>query len=122
MNAGQTIRKLRSENGWTQQQLADLLGVSKASVQKYEQGDVLNLKAETLRKMCECMNVSPCLFIFPEHAPAESANLSDLYNLKRIRKIMSLYGALNKIGRIRAAEYLRDLHALAKYRKEDDAP
>lgn len=119
MDAGKTIKKLRYENGWTQQQLADLLGISKASVQKYEQGDVLNIKAETMRKMCECMNVSPCLFVFPEHVPDDCKNLSDLYNLKRIRKIMFVYGALNKIGRMRAAEYVRDLHALKKYRNED---
>lgn len=67
MDAGKIIKKLRKEKGLTQQQLAEALNISKASVQKYEQGDVLNLKAETLRKLCILMDVPPFMFLFPEY-------------------------------------------------------
>ena len=44
MSIGMTIKKLRQEKGLTQEELGTLLGLKKAAVQKYESGQVQNLK------------------------------------------------------------------------------
>lgn len=119
MDAGKVIKKLRKENGLTQQQLAELLQISKASVQKYEQGDVQNIKLETLRKICEQLNAPPYLLIFPESAEEITGRLSDAYNLKQMRSVWRRFTQLNGEGAGKAAGYIRDLYALEKYRKED---
>lgn len=117
MNTGKMIKKLRCQRKMTQQQLADALGVSKPSVQKYEQGDVLNLKAATLRKLCDLFDVPPWAFVFPEYVTDETTNL---YSWREIKEFLIIFNKLDDVSRIKAAEYLRDLHIIEKYRNEKE--
>ena len=64
MSVGSTIKKLRLEKGMTQEELGKLLGVKKAAVQKYESGQVQNLKQDTIRKLCDVFGKNPAVFIF----------------------------------------------------------
>ena len=51
MNIGEYIKKLRTENGYSQEELGSLLGVQRAAVQKWECCTVKNLKRETIKKL-----------------------------------------------------------------------
>ena len=42
LSTGFVIKRARQKKGFTQEELADLLGVSKSTVQKYENGYVKN--------------------------------------------------------------------------------
>ena len=55
---GDRIKQLRLENGLTQEQLGNILGVKKAAIQKYENGIVVNIKHEKLKKMAETFGCS----------------------------------------------------------------
>lgn len=120
MNAGEVIKKLRREKGMTQNELAELLKVSKASVQKYEQGDVQNLKAEMLRKLCLLFDVPPFVFIFPEHLDGEKEILSEAYKWTEILKIVAVFNDLNKNNRIKAIDFINILNIAEHYTKEKD--
>ncbi len=63
MHVGEYIKKLRTEMGYSQEQLGNLLGVQRAAVQKWECGRVQNLKRETIKKLSEIFDVSPSSFI-----------------------------------------------------------
>lgn len=63
MNIGEYIKKLRTENGYSQEELGSLLGVQRAAVQKWECGTVKNLKRETIKKLSEIFGVDPSSFI-----------------------------------------------------------
>ena len=63
MNIGSYIKKLRTEHGYSQEELGSLLGVQRAAVQKWECGAVKNLKRETIKKLSEIFNVPPSSFI-----------------------------------------------------------
>ena len=63
MNIGSYIKKLRTERGYSQEELGALLGVQRAAVQKWECGTVKNLKRETIKKLSEIFNVPPSSFI-----------------------------------------------------------
>ena len=63
MNIGSYIKKLRTEHGYSQEELGSLLGVQRAAVQKWECGTVKNLKRETIKKLSEIFSVSPSSFI-----------------------------------------------------------
>lgn len=56
---GKRIKWCRTELGMTQEELGALLGVKKAAIQKYESSAVVNLKLETIQKLCEIFDVSP---------------------------------------------------------------
>lgn len=66
MTVGEKIKQLRKEKGLTQEELGNLLGVKKAAVQKYESGQVQNLKQTTIKKLCEVFNKYPYYFIFDD--------------------------------------------------------
>lgn len=63
MNIGDYIKKLRTEKGYSQEELGALLGVQRAAVQKWECGTVKNLKRETIKKLSEIFSVDPSSFI-----------------------------------------------------------
>ena len=54
---GERLRELRAEQGLTQQQLGELLGVSQFSVSKYER-EALDLNTDTLIRLCGIFGVS----------------------------------------------------------------
>lgn len=120
MNAGTVIKKLRREKGMTQNELAELLKVSKASVQKYEQGDVQNLKAEMLRKLCLLFDVPPFVFIFPEHLDGEKETVSEVYKWTEILNTLTIFSDLNENSRIKAIDFINILNIAEHYNKEKD--
>lgn len=120
MNAGEVIKKLRYEKGLTQNELAERLKVSKASVQKYEQGDVLNLKAEMLRKLCLLFDVPPFVFIFPELINGEKDRLSEVYKWTEIISTLTIFNDLSKSNRIKAIDFINILNIAEHYTKEKD--
>ena len=63
MTVGERIKQLRKEKGLTQEELGELLGVKKSAVQKYESGQVQNLKQSTITKLCEIFNRHPGYFV-----------------------------------------------------------
>lgn len=61
---GQNIKELRKKKGLTQSDLAELLGVNKSAVQRYESGVIVNLKIETIRKLCDIFDTYPYKFVY----------------------------------------------------------
>lgn len=61
-----TIKTLRKQKKLTQQELGDLLGVTKATIQKYENGSIVNLKQDTMLKLSNIFGVHPTVFL-PKH-------------------------------------------------------
>lgn len=59
MNLNFKIKERREELGITLQQVANHLGVSKATVQRYESGEIKNIKLETIEKIAEILKVTP---------------------------------------------------------------
>lgn len=66
MTIGRKIKQLRKERRLTQSELGDLLGVKKAAVQKYESGQVQNLKQAVIKKLCEVFDKTPSYFLFDD--------------------------------------------------------
>lgn len=59
MVIGDKIKQLRKEKGWTQEQLGEMVGVKKAAINKYETGNVKNLKRNTIAGLAKALGVSP---------------------------------------------------------------
>jgi len=59
MKMGEIIRHLRIQNGMTQEELGNLIGVQKSAIRKYEKGEVENIKRSAIKKMAERFNVTP---------------------------------------------------------------
>lgn len=131
MHTGTIIKDLRKKHDMTQEELGELLGVKKAAVQKYEKGDVVNLKMSTIRKLCDIFKVSPSIFIFPEaeemdrkhnskqlHFEVETfESIEELWGHDTV-EVVNLFQELNVDGQQRVLEFTSDLKELNKYKKE----
>lgn len=55
---GKTLNELRRENGYTQEQVSDYLGITQSNLSKIENGEI-NLNMTLFDKLCLLYNCSP---------------------------------------------------------------
>ena len=128
MHTGTKIKELRKAHNMTQEELGELLGVKKAAIQKYEKGEIVNLKLATIKKLCEVFQVQPGRLIFPETEEMDRKhNTKQLhFEVKVIEDIEALYGLeaismlmpftkLNDKGKKHIIELTEDMSMLEKY-------
>lgn len=131
MNLGEIIKELRIESNMTQEELGNLLGVQKAAIRKYENGDIINLKPTTIRKLCEIFSVSPWRFIFPEAQMCdESHDVSDLRDCVKLFEmiqekydksavdLLGIYDDIPLSQRKKLMSYAYDLYDLVKLKRK----
>lgn len=124
-NTGQVIKQLRISKGLTQEQLADIIGVKKNSVQKYENGTVKNIKIDTIRKLCNYFKIPPWFIIFPDHIGEFTIDeliglLKNVDNISESRDFILFHLCLNTKGKEKALAYLKDLNRIPEYKENAD--
>lgn len=87
-NVGEIIKALRLERGMTQSELGKLLGVTKATIQKYENGAILNLKSKTVKKLSIIFGVHP-IELMGWNERFDSEKLA--FEVQRIEDIQAFY-------------------------------
>lgn len=118
MTFGEIIKKLRIENQYTQSELAEKLGLKLSTMQKYESGAILNVKLETIRKLCEIFEIPTSLLIFPENVVIplnEKMKIKEVYNVNQMIDCNRLFLSFNDTGRKKSIEYMTDLYDTGKY-------
>lgn len=127
---GGRIKELRKKAKLTQQELGDILGVKKASIQKYESGSVSNLKKDTIELLAKVFEVSPT-YIMGWEEYDKTVNLVTLRNevsfIEKIQECSGYVGVevykswlnLNEEGRRRLLFYAEDLEGNEKYTVQD---
>ena len=120
---GDKIKLYRLEKGMTQEELGKKLGVGKAAVQKYESGQVQNLKSAHIKKLCELFNKTPWDFIFD--GEIENNNVNSLEKVKTLREVFGEKESrflvplsnLNKAGLEKVYQYVCDLLKIDEYKR-----
>ena len=56
---GKRIKTLRKQKKITQEALGEIVGVQKSAIAKYERGEIINLKRETIAKLASYFGVRP---------------------------------------------------------------
>ena len=56
---GNNIKKYRKDINMTLKELADKIGLTEATVQKYEAGNIKNIDVEMLKKIADALEVNP---------------------------------------------------------------
>ena len=59
MSLSEVLRKRRSELGYTLLEIADKMGVSEATVQRWESGNIKSLRQGRISQLAEILKVSP---------------------------------------------------------------
>ena len=81
MSIGKRIKKARLEKGYTQEELAEMVGVKKSAVAKWENGRVSEIKRSNLHMLSKALGINPnSLLDDIEENPVETANrLADCF-------------------------------------------
>ena len=127
------LKQLRIANNYTQQDIADILGVTKAAISKYEKG-LRRLKPDYVEKLSKLFNVEPLFLLIgktteqinqeTEDAIAENEQQEREYwesvlLTDTIREMMSFMDKLNSDGKQKALERIEELTEIPKYRQKD---
>lgn len=135
MTLSDVIKEIRQENGLTQEEMGNIIGVKKSAVQKYEDGTIKNLKLNTIRTICETFSIAPWKIVFPEknedwllNLEYEKSNKEEVIEIA-IKKVFNenyvyvfrSYMQLNHNGREKIKEYINDLLEIEKYRNTNNS-
>lgn len=75
MPQAKLIKEKRLEMGMTMKQLGQKVGVATATVSRWESGEISALKAETIRKVADALNISPLAFIGEDMATMKTVKI-----------------------------------------------
>lgn len=126
--SGDALRKLRIQHGYTQQEVADVIGVTKSTISKYEKGQ-RNLSGDHIEKLSELFGADR-IYIFTgktkeewreliEMGPSpEEANRrywEDAMLTEEDAEMLSLFNELNYDGKQAALERVEEMTQLPQY-------
>ena len=66
LKVGQYIKKLRQNKNVSQEELGKAIKTKKSTIEKWESGDIKNLKRSDIQKLADYFEVNPVSFIIPE--------------------------------------------------------
>lgn len=69
MGVGERIRKRRKELGMSAEQVADIMGVSPATIYRYESADIMNMRIDKLEPIASALHTSPAYLMGWEELP-----------------------------------------------------
>lgn len=118
------IKELRKLHNLTQEELGMKLGVQKAAVSKWENGDVLNIKTDCVQQMSDLFGVTPTYLMGWDAYEKEAVRV-----LPTIEKVQAEWGKeaveaisymneLNEDGKQKAVELISLITEIPKYQKE----
>lgn len=124
MTIGERIKMLRTENHMTQGELGEILGVGKATIQKYESGQIQNLKTSHIKTLCKLFDKPPHYFIF-ERDMLEFDMMNDeqffqsvaYFYGSTVEKVIRGSVELNRDAQQKVLEYVSDLLKIIEYKK-----
>ena len=115
MTTGERIRQLRIEHQMTQEELGAKIGVQKASIYKYENGLVVNLKRSTIEKLALVLETTPTYLMGMEDSEPNPNGRPELTPTQT--KLLDAFDQLNEEGQTKAVEYVEDLVLAGRYKK-----
>lgn len=123
------LKALRESKGLTQEQVGAVLGVKKATINKYEQGEIQNIKRSNIKKLADLFGVTPtylmCLEDDGEQTAQEKALETEVRMLEEIQsrygkqaiEILELISKLNVQGQKKVIEQIEMISKIPQYQK-----
>lgn len=126
MSFAEKLRKLRTEQGLSQQRLATLAGVSQSAIYYWEKGD-RNPKLEQARRIADSLEVGLwdleldwAAFSDEEWKDDFAKKPDDLRKNRNERFFLKNFWSLNNEGQRKVKEYTKDLTKIPEYCREQE--
>ena len=108
MDVGAIIKQARTEKGFTQEELAEKVGVKKSAVAKWENGRVSEIKRSNLKKLSEALGLNPTQLLgdVDKDPVSVASELADFYMDVDLRNMIAIYKKLNPQKQAQVKEYV----------------
>lgn len=118
---GDRIKQYRKEKGFTQEQLANAVGVSVMTIRRFEAG-TREPKAFMLEKIADCLGVPMATLYGASNSPGEFLNFfADMLSYDDENKeLLSAFDLLNNTGKQVAVQRVRELTEIERYTKDEE--
>ena len=115
MTIGERIKLKRLENQMTLLEVADLIGVKEATVQRYESGEIKNLKQRTIARLAEIFHTTPAYLMGWEekNTPNTETSVEGIDLTQSEEEIIKLLRQMDKEQIIQAILALQKLTDIA---------
>ena len=111
------LRQRRKELGLTLAQIADMMDVAEATVQRWESGNIKSIRHEKIGKLAEILQVPPASLMGWDTASFTGSNIIPLPEMRRI----PLIGTIACGAPILAEEHIEDYVNIPKHIRADFA-
>lgn len=108
MEVGQLIRNRRTELGYTQKYLAELVGTTEATVSRWESGDIANMKRDKIAALARALRIPPAVLMDWEEYDREEIERNDnaylLYELAQVSDVKNIQICYNLLKQLEGKE------------------
>lgn len=88
----QRIKELRKEKGLTLEQVADIVGVGKSTVRKWETGMIANMKRDKIASLAQALGTTPAYLMgWNEEEPEKESSPDELQLTEGERTLLELF-------------------------------
>lgn len=115
---GNRIKQAREAKELTLQEVADIVGVAKSTIQRYESGSISKIKLPVIESIANALNVSPLWITLKSNSMQDTQQEVEIISSKKdslLTRLLAYYEALNGVGREEAAKRVQELTYLPKY-------
>ena len=110
MNIGDRIRLRRNQLDKTLEDVGKVVGVTRATIQRYENGNIQNIPSDKIELLAKALKTTPAYLMGWEDDETIKQNVQE-------RKIIESFNKLNDKGKEKAIAYTQDLVDSGKYKK-----
>ena len=123
MTTGERLKLRRKEIGFSAEKVADQLGVSPATIYRYEKGDIEKVPVDSLAELAKILQTTPA-YLMGLESQADQAEINDLLaqiqaseekEQSRIAEMIQDFKKLNDDGKAKAIERVHELTEIPRY-------
>lgn len=123
MTTGESLKLRRKEIGFSAEKVADQLGVSPATIYRYEKGDIEKVPVDSLAELAKILQTTPA-YLMGWESQADQAEINDLLaqiqaseekEQSRIAEMIQDFKKLNDDGKAKAIERVHELTEIPRY-------
>lgn len=123
MTTGERLKLRRKEIGFSAEKVADQLGVSPATIYRYEKGDIEKVPVDSLAELAKILQTTPA-YLMGWESQADQAEINDLLaqiqaseekEQSRIAEMIQDFKKLNDDGKAKAIERVHELTEISRY-------
>ena len=146
MTRGERIKQLRKALGLSAEELGTLIGKTRATIYRYENGEIEDMPITILEPLAKALNTTPAFLMGWDeptyyyslgkteaynsnneyHSQENNNTLADTTKLELLDdsdeiKIINMFRKLNSIGRVEAVKRLEELSYIPIYYEKEDS-